>query len=128
MLALLWAMPVAAAPADCPQPRFTQSAPAEFLVLENPVLPTSRHMTRARRLYEGSGRAVSCATCHGRRGDGMGVLASQFNPPPRNFACARTVTDIPDGQLFWIIRYGSPDTAMPAHPDYSDDDIWLLVS
>ena len=30
-------------------------------------------------------------------------------------------------QLFWIIRFGSPDTAMPAHKDPSDEQIWELV-
>jgi hypothetical protein len=46
---------------------------------------------------------------------------------PRNFACAQTVNGIPDGQLFWIIRNGSPDTAMPAYKKLSDVQIWRII-
>ena len=35
---------------------------------------------------------------------------------------------IPDGQLFWIIRYGSPDTAMPPSNTLSDEQVWQLVN
>ena len=55
-------------------------------------------------------------------------MAEQFSPPPRNFRCAQTVNGVADGQLFWIIRFGSPGTAMPPHPGFSDADVWELVS
>ena len=38
-----------------------------------------------------------------------------------------TINGVPDGQLFWIIRFGSPDTAMPPHPALSDEQLWQLV-
>jgi mono/diheme cytochrome c family protein len=112
---------------QCPQPRFTGSAPESYLALENPV-PLNRAVLReGRRLYLGNRDTRGCAICHGNNGDGRGPLAASFNPPPRNFTCARTINDIPDGQLFWIIRYGSPDTSMPAHPELRDSQIWQLV-
>lgn len=111
-------------PEDCPQPRFTESAPADYLARKNPVTVDA---SVGRRIYEGSPDGVSCATCHGQRGDGKGELSRLFNPPPRNFACARTVRDVSDGQLFWIIRYGSPGTSMPAHPKLKDDEVWQTV-
>lgn len=110
-------------PEDCPQPRFTESAPADYLARKNPVAADAT----GKRLYEGQPEGVSCATCHGFKGDGRGELSRLFSPPPRNFACARTVRDVPDGQLFWIIRYGSPGTSMPAHPRLKDAEIWQLV-
>ena len=73
-------------------------------------------------------RSLPCAICHGTKGDGKGALASQYNPPPRNFACKETVNGIPDGQLFWIVRYGSPGTAMPPSRNLTDQQIWLLVA
>jgi len=54
-------------------------------------------------------------------------MSDQFEPRPRNFACAQTVNGIPDGQLFWIIRFGSPGTAMPPHPHFSDGQVWQLA-
>lgn len=110
-------------PEDCPQPRFTESAPADYLARKNPTPPDGS----GKRLYEGAPDGVSCATCHGVKGDGRGELSRLFSPPPRNFSCARTVRDVPDGQLFWIIRYGSPGTSMPAHPRMKDTEIWQVV-
>jgi mono/diheme cytochrome c family protein len=75
----------------------------------------------------GDPRRVSCATCHGKEGRGDGKLADQFDPRPRNFACADTIRGVPDGQLFWIIRYGSPGTSMPPHKRLSDEEIWQVV-
>jgi hypothetical protein len=51
-----------------------------------------------------------------------------FDPRPRNFQCAATVNGIPDGQLFWIIRYGSPGTSMPPHPKLGDEQVWGVVA
>jgi mono/diheme cytochrome c family protein len=115
------------APSQCPQPRFTGKAPAEYLERTNPR-PAGADTAAARKSYLGDGRAISCATCHGRDGDGRGPMAEQFSPPPRNFRCAQTVNGIADGQLFWIIRFGSPGTSMPPHPGLNDAQVWEMVS
>jgi mono/diheme cytochrome c family protein len=112
--------------AQCPQPRFTGKAPAEYYERANP-LPATADVDPVRRIYLGDSRRAACASCHGAKGDGRGELAELFEPPPRNFACAQTASGIPDGQLFWIIRFGSPGTSMPAHPNLSDDQVWRLV-
>jgi mono/diheme cytochrome c family protein len=57
----------------------------------------------------------------------MGPLAGQFDPRPRNFACKETVNGIPDGQLFWIVRNGSPGTSMPDFRGLRDEQIWQIV-
>jgi len=69
----------------------------------------------------------ACEKCHGLKGDGKGTLATQFQPVPRNFTCAEMLDEIPDGQMFWIIRNGSPDTAMPAYKKLSDRSIWRII-
>ena len=70
---------------------------------------------------------LSCETCHGAKGDGKGTLAAQFDPRPRTFTCAQMLDEIPDGQLFWIIQNGSPDTSMPAYRKLSDWQIWRII-
>lgn len=115
-------------PLRCPQPRFTGSAPAAMLALQNPLDAGAGAIAAGRATYAGRAGQAGCVPCHGERGDGHGPLAEQFTPPPRNFACASTIQGIPDGQLFWIIRNGSPGTAMPAHPDLTDTQVWQLVS
>jgi len=114
-------------PGECPQPRFTGKAPEEYYSRKNPFEANDRNLKAGERLYAGGKKSIGCAICHGKKGDGKGELASQFVPRPRNFACAQTVNDIPDGQLFWIIRFGSPGTSMPAHEELGDEQVWQLV-
>ena len=113
--------------AECPQPRFTGKAPAEYLERSNPLPATPQNLRIGEQFYLGTDGNESCALCHGRQGDGRGELAKQYEPRPRNFTCAKTVLEVPDGQLFWIIRFGSPGTAMPPHAKFSDEQIWQLV-
>ncbi len=111
---------------QCPQTRFTGQADLELRNLVNPLEASRGNRKAGRELYE-EYSDPTCSVCHGEDGEGNGQLAQQFDPQPRNFACAETVDGIPDGQLFWIIKNGSPGTAMP-HFDYlTDEEIWQLV-
>ena len=111
---------------DCPQMRGTVKAPDEFYTLQNPQRSSPERIAVGRRLYE-KGAVPACEMCHGLKGDGKGTLATQFEPRPRNFTCAEMLDEIPDGQLFWIIRNGSPDTGMPAYKRLSDRSIWRII-
>ena len=132
-LAFLWSIISASASAqtqakvECPQPRFTGSAPADYLSRTNPLASNADELAAGQVLYANNAHGAACTACHGMRGDAKAPLSSMFTPPPRNFACSKTISEIADGQLFWIIRFGSPGTAMPPHPALSDDDIWRLV-
>lgn len=112
--------------AQCPQPRFTGKAPEEIYALSSPIAPDAINTAAGRKVYE-KDASPSCPICHGIKGDGMGPLAAQFSPPPRNFACKETVIGIPDGQLFWIIKNGSPGTGMPGFHALRDEQIWQVV-
>jgi mono/diheme cytochrome c family protein len=117
-----------AQPVNCPQPRFTGRAPDDYFARVSPLGPATDANTKAgEELFMGKNRAANCVICHGKSGDGKGALSSQYDPPPRNFACAATINGVVDGQLFWIIRFGSPGTAMPPHPRLNDDQVWQLV-
>lgn len=129
---LVWAalsMPFAQAarPGECPQPRSTVQAPDEYYALSMPTASTNANPQSAKPVFEGNADSVNCAICHGKKGDGRGALAAQYDPPPRNFACAKTINGVPDGQLFWIIRFGSPGTAMPPHKALKDEQVWQLI-
>ena len=113
-------------PAECPQPRFTGKAPDEIYSLVNPLKASRKHRRAGRELYAEL-LQPACADCHGLKGEGNGPLAGQFDPRPRNFACSETVNGIPDGQLYWIVRNGSPGTAMPPFDFLEDEEIWQLV-
>jgi mono/diheme cytochrome c family protein len=117
----------AATPAVCPQPRTTQSAPADLLAARNPLERTAAHVAAGEKLYRESAVPMPCQMCHGEKGDGLGPMAPGFTPRPRNFTCAETMRAIPDGQLFWIIRNGSPGTGMLAYAPLTDEQIWQIV-
>ena len=112
---------------DCPQPRFTDKAPEDFLARTNPLQADAENLAAGARLFAEQRRGAACTACHGVRGDGHGPMSSMFKPPPRNFGCTKTINDIPDGQLFWVIKFGSPGTSMPPHLHLGDEDIWRLV-
>ena len=127
-LAMSFALGAQAAPAECPQPRFTGKAPDEYYTRVNPFASSNVGNKAAEAIFQGDTGSANCAFCHGKRGNGKGPLSGQFDPPPRNFACAQTVNGVPDGQLFWIIRFGSPGTGMPPHPSLKEDEVWQMVS
>lgn len=135
--------------AQCPQPRATARAPASYYSLANPIPATAENIARGRELYQSEARPAPCATCHGVTGDGMGPQGRALTPPPRNFACAQSMSALPDGQLFWVIQNGSGSfhgparqgaqeierparrlqfTAMRAYRDgLSETDTWQLI-
>jgi mono/diheme cytochrome c family protein len=67
-------------------------------------------VSAGKRLYEGKGR---CSFCHGISGKGDGPGASvQQEHPPRDFTNCAFQKEREDGELFWIMKYGSPGTGM----------------
>jgi len=48
-------------------------------------------------------------------------------PPPRNFTCGSMMKDISDGQLFWIIKNGSPGTGMMPFVGLPDEQVWQMI-
>ena len=112
---------------ECQQPRFTGKAPDEYYSLKNPLDVPGADPQPGQNIYGGEIEGVNCAVCHGKKGNGKGVLAKDYVPPPRNFQCTGTIRDIPDGQLFWIIKFGSPKTEMPDHRKLTDEQIWQLI-
>jgi mono/diheme cytochrome c family protein len=113
--------------AECPQKRKTPTAPGEFLKMQNPVTLNDETLKAAETIYQLSGKPITCKTCHGEKGDGNAESGFESTPPPRNFSCAETMKALPDGQLFWIIRNGSPKTSMFAFPSLSDKQVWQLI-
>lgn len=117
---ILWA-------GDCPQPRNTKKAPQDIYEMVNPLEPSVENVLAGKAIYEEKAKPLACRFCHGAKGDGRGPMAFGLNPLPRNFTCARTINDVPDGQLFWIIRNGSSGTGMPAFVKLEDEEIWQVI-
>ncbi len=118
----------AAASGVCPQPRKTKSAPPSMASKKNPLKPTPANIKAGEKLYQKNAKPLACAQCHGKAGDGNGPLGGGLTPKPRNFACAETMDQITDGQMFWIIQNGSAGTGMTAFKKtLKKDEIWQLI-
>jgi len=111
----------------CPQPRQTATAPEEFLKKKNPLEATPQNILAGQTLFQVDAKPSSCSICHGISGDGLGIMFHRVKTKPRNFTCVLTMDDLPDGQLFWVIKKGSPGTAMPSFNYLEDDQVWQLI-
>ena len=111
----------------CVQPRKTAKAPDEFLVKTNPLPASAGAIQAGKALFLKTAQPIACAMCHGEQGDGKGPMGAALVPPPRNFTCGSMMKDISDGQLFWIIKNGSPGTGMMAFTGLPDEQVWQLV-
>ena len=111
----------------CMQPRKTAQAPDEFLVKSNPIPASAGTIAAGKTLFLKTAQPVACVMCHGEQGDGKGLMGAALVPPPRNFTCGTMMKDIPDGQLFWIIKNGSPGTGMMPFASLPDEQVWQLI-
>ena len=113
--------------AACMQARKTTQAPDEFLAKTNPLASSSGSISAGKVLFLKTAQPVACVMCHGEQGDGKGLMGAALMPPPRNFTCGAMMKDVPDGQVFWIIKNGSPGTGMMSFASLPDEQVWQLV-
>lgn len=93
--------------------------------LTNPLELSSETVERGKTLYEGKG---TCLNCHGAQGNGKGAGAKGLNPPPRNFNHTGFWRHRTEGEIFWVIKHGSPGTAMiPFGGLLTDEEIWTII-
>ncbi|MGB4066919.1 MAG: c-type cytochrome [Nitrospira sp.] len=123
---------IAAAPGGgqgsaCVQPRKTAKAPGDSLNKTNPVPASGGSIQAGKELFLRTAQPVACVMCHGEQGDGKGVMGAALVPPPRNFTCGAMMREIPDGQLFWIIKNGSQGTGMMSFATLPDEQVWQLI-
>lgn len=96
-----------------------QSVPAEARAKPNPLgaNPDPAEISAGHELY-----TSKCQVCHGY--DGTQIGGASF---PRAPVLKDGMPSLSDGEVFYHIRNGIPNTAMPAW-DLPDHQIWQLVS
>lgn len=78
-------------------------------------------------LYQSSG----CAICHGRDGRGDGLMAKNFNPPPRDFRRydayqqGRSIDEVAKTLETGLVTEGR---RMPGYPHLSEQDRRLIAA
>lgn len=111
------------------QQMMTPRVPADKLeearALNSPLPESSDIVEKGKAIYEGKG---TCINCHGANGRGDGPGAANLNPPPRVFRSHGFWMHRSEGEIFWVIKHGSPGTAMiPFGGLLTDEEIWTVM-
>src|SRR5580704_5867951 len=96
------------------------SVPEASKILKNPLSADPGSEAAGRDLYK-----QKCDACHGYDGSGKTDAGSGLYPPPIDLR-GPEVNRATDGELFYFIRNGIRNTAMPGW-QMPDQDVWRLV-
>ena len=92
----------------------------------NPFPVTPESIVKGKDLYVGGG----CAICHGKDGDGKGVLAKDISMNLHNWRDPSVQAGFTDGELFYIMQNGK-GTSRGRMPRYRDQEtpeqIWYTI-
>ena len=91
------------------KPRVPPDRIEEARTWQNPFLETPERLEHGKKLFHGKG---FCVTCHGRDGKGLGNIPGLRGKLPRDFTDKAWQAVRTDGELFWILKNGSPGTDM----------------
>jgi mono/diheme cytochrome c family protein len=95
----------------------------------NPIPVTPEVLEKGKMLFEGK---AFCRACHGADGKGLGMdldYSTFKGPLPRNFTDKLWQQARTDGELFWILKNGSPGTDMaPFVPlILTEEEAWQVL-
>ena len=106
-------------------PRVSIEHLEEARALKSPLPDSPDVVEKGKALYHGKG---TCANCHGPEGAGDGPVASQLNPSPRNFQHPGFWRHRTEGEIFWVIKNGSPGTSMVGFAgQLTDEEMWAVI-
>ena len=97
--------------------------PAADSAKVDPLGVSAAVVDAGKKLYHGS----DCAICHGKEGDGKGVLAKDISLNIHNRKDPGVQKQFSDGDLFYILKNGK--NMMPGYSkEETDDQLWQIVS
>ena len=96
--------------------------PREFKTRTNPLETNAANAANGRVLYQ-----KNCEVCHGFDGNGNTSAGTGMYPPPLSLSrFALEKRKRTDGELFYLIRNGIRNTAMPGW-QFTDQQTWQIV-
>ncbi len=120
-----WSEILPAAERHMMPPRVPADKLEEARALTSPVPDSPEAVEKGKALYQGKG---GCVNCHGKSGMGDGPAAEALDPSPRNFHHHGFWRHRTEGEIFWVIKNGSPGTSMIGfNGTLSDEEIWTLI-
>lgn len=108
------------------EPRVPPDKRVEVNQLTSPHSDSAETIAEGKVLYEGKG---TCVNCHGQSGKGDGPIGQVLKPPARDLTDCEFQKARSDGELFWVIKNGSPGTGMvPLVPAaLNESEAWKVI-
>jgi mono/diheme cytochrome c family protein len=108
------------------KPRVPADQMADAKAMKNPTPEGEATVAKGKALFEGKG---TCFNCHGKTGEGNGPAGAILNPSPRNFTNCKFHKKRKDGELFWVIKNGSPGTGMVSLTPgtITEEEAWTII-
>ncbi|MCC2640406.1 MAG: putative Cytochrome c [Nitrospira sp.] len=124
-----WAVLAWSADLEALRPRVPVEQIESARAVTNPLPPTPEVFEKGKALFEGK---AFCRACHGSDGKGLGIdldYSTFKGPLPRNFTDKMWQRVRTDGELFWILKNGSPGTDMaPFIPlVLTEEEAWQVL-
>ncbi|MBI3607261.1 MAG: cytochrome c [Nitrospirae bacterium] len=128
VVGLVFAAGVAvAAEKDIKVPRVPAAELAKAKEMKSPLKPTPDVLAKGKAIFEGKG---TCFTCHGNSGKGDGPAGAALDPSPRDFTNPQFHTIRTEGEMFWVVKNGSPGTGMISYNPamITDEEAWQAIA
>lgn len=98
--------------------------PLDVANIRDPVPPDERSLGIGREAY-----TTYCESCHGERGHGDGPAGLRLVPRPADLGLHTAPGVHTDGELFYWVSYGFPNSAMPAWKDVlTEEQRWSVIN
>jgi mono/diheme cytochrome c family protein len=96
--------------------------PPEEVNRKNPIDSSPSSIAEGRRHYH----ATDCAMCHGKEGEGKGVLAKDVKMNIHNWRDPASLAHFTDGELFYLIVKGKG--RMPGYESReTSEQVWQMI-
>jgi copper transport protein len=102
----------------------SNGVPLDVANIRDPVPPDERSLAIGRDVY-----STYCETCHGETGRGDGPTGLRLVPRPADLRIHTAPGVHTDGDLFYWVSYGFPNSAMPAWKDIlTEEQRWSVLN
>lgn len=108
------------------KPRVPSAQIQEAKTWTNPFPSNPENIEKGKRIFHGK---AFCVTCHGPEGKGLGNIPGLRGKLPRNFTDKTWQAARTDGELFWILKNGSPGTDMASFIPLvlTEEEAWFVI-